>query len=184
MQNCSISTANKLEILQSCIESSIWSCRISQRNAGICQSFIEIIDVKSLTSELCVADMTSAYWSNWLYILQSTYMNYTTRTQIYTRVFNMFVIMTNWLAWGRLQQGLLTSSMNSPNEASDAELSYILRSAPCINDWVNNPEGGDLSHHRAHYYVILMKLSLLYSKYWMGITYYSTIIYLTQNRII
>ena len=43
-------------------------------------------------------------------------------------------------------------------KASDAELWCFLWSAPRINDWVNNPEAGDLRRQRAHYDVIVMNV--------------------------
>ena len=41
-------------------------------------------------------------------------------------------------------------------KTSDAEFWSFLWSAPCINNWVNTREAGDLRCHRAHYDVIVV----------------------------
>ena len=49
---------------------------------------------------------------------------------------------------------------NSPvtrTKASDAERSFDVSFGLCPNNiWVNSRDAGDLSHHRAHYDVIVM----------------------------
>ena len=44
-------------------------------------------------------------------------------------------------------------------KASDAELMFILI-CTWINAWVNKPEAGDVTRHRAHYDVSVMMISL------------------------
>ena len=59
-------------------------------------------------------------------------------------------------------RGIHRSSVNSPHKGQWRGALMLSLICARINGWVNNGEAGDLRRHRAHFDVIVMRLSICY----------------------
>ena len=141
-EDCSVSIANALEILQSCTKPSI--CPIIVRNIVMKSGW----DIHRII-------VYSVWWSQCFH--RTEYLLYW--AMLFANSDDPHDDVIKWKHFPRywpFVRGIHRSPVNSPHKGQwRGALMFTLICAR-INGWVNNREAGDLRRYRAHYDVIVM----------------------------
>ena len=138
VQDCSISIANTLEILQSCTKPSI--CSNQPTSSWLLGRHLGTENVPALIQNLFKQKLKIRGWHD-IMTLKAWWRHQ----------------METFPRYWPFVQGIHRSPVNSPHKGQWHRALMFSLICVWINDWVNNREAGDLRCHRGHYDVTVMR---------------------------